>query len=168
MATFLFAAAALLAVGGGSVSERLAVSGDLDAPPSAIVRLFSEVERFPKIFPAIKRAEIRSRTGSRSVAFVEVAFPWPIGPKWLLAETNAAQDRVTWRRLEGSVKHYEGSLQVSELPGGRSRARFDAQVDPGTGTPVWLTNLVHGQVMNAILADAKRYVRENVRTSRAN
>lgn len=163
------AAAVLLAVADGNGSERLAVSGDLDAPPGAIVRLFSDIERYPKIFPAIKRADVRSRTANRSVAFVEVAFPWPIGPKWLLAETNAAQDSVTWKRLDGSVRHYEGSLKVAELPGGRSRATFAAVVDPGwTGTPGWLTTLIQGQVMQAILSDAKRYVRENARTSRAN
>lgn len=161
-------AAALLAAGGSPGPDRLAVSGDLDAPPGAVVRMFSEIDRYPQIFPAITKAEIRSRAGNRSVAFVEIAFPWPVGTRWLLAETSAEQDRVTWRRLDGTVRRYEGSLQVAELPGGRSRATFDALVDAGWGgTPGWLSNLLQGHLMNQILADARRYVRQNARTSRA-
>lgn len=159
-------AAAMLAAGGGPGPERLAVSGDFDAPPGRVVRLFSEIERYPHIFAAITRAEIRSRTGNRSVAFVEVAFPWPIGPRWLLAETNAEQDRVTWRRLDGTVRRYEASLHVAELPGGRTRATYDAVVDAGwSATPGWLSSLLQGHVMNQILADAKRYVRQYARVS---
>lgn len=159
-------AAALLAAGGSAGPERLAVSGDLDAPPAAVVRLFSEVERYPQIFAAIKKAEIRSRTGNRSIAFVEIAFPWPVGPRWLLAETSAEQDRVVWRRLDGTVRRYEGSLQVTELPGGRSHATFDALVDAGwSDAPGWLSNLLQGHVMNQILADARRYVRQYARMS---
>ncbi len=158
------AAAAFLAVSDLTAPERLAVSGELDAPPGAVVRLFADVEKYPQIFSAIKRAEVRSRTGNRSVAFVEVAFPWPIGPKWLLAETNTAQDRVTWRRLEGSVRQYEGSLQLTELPGGRSRASFDAVLDTGwSGTPGWLTSWMQGRVLAGILSDTKRYVRNHAK-----
>ncbi len=155
------AAAALLAASDGQAPGRLGLTAELDVPAATVLRIFSDVGRYPSIFPAIKRADVRSRSPGRSVSFIEVEFPWPIGPRWLLAETTVAGDRIRWRRLEGTLKRFEGSLQASDIAAGRSKAIYDAIVDPGWVAPGWLSGWLEARVIEGVLAETRRYLRDH-------
>jgi hypothetical protein len=113
------------------------------------------------MFPAIKRVEVRHRTVGRLLSYAEIEFPWPIGPRWVLAETLTTGDRVRWRRLEGSVRRFEGVLKVSEVAAGRSRIVWDATVDPGWAASGWLANFLGNQAIEGLVADARRYLRDH-------
>ena len=154
-------AALLAATGDGPITDRLSLTADLDAPAAAVVRLFAEVDRYPRVFPSIKRADIKRRKPGQSTAYVEIDFPWPIGPRWLLGEVQATADRVTWHRLEGTFRRYDGSLRVVGLAGGRSRVTYEAVVDPGIPAPVFIAEWMQGRVLVEILADARRYLRDH-------
>ena len=134
---------------------------DLDATAAAIVRLFANVTRYPDIFATIKRVDIRSRTPARSVAYVEAAFQWPLGDRWVQLETVVTGDRVRWRRMDGSIRRFEGSLVATDLPAGRSRVIYDAIVDPGWAAPGWLTAWLESRVEDALVADTRRYLRDH-------
>jgi len=155
------AAAALLAAGGAQADPgRIALTADLDAPAARVVRILSDVSRYPLIYPAIKRAEVRERSPGRSISHIEIEFPWPIGSRWLVAETSTAGERIRWRRLDGTIRRFEASLVARDVSAGRSRATYDALVDPGWAGPGWLSGWLEARILEGLVSETRRYLRD--------
>jgi uncharacterized membrane protein len=63
-------------------------------------------------------------------------------------------DRMTWEQEEGDIKSLNGSWQLEDLGGGRTRATYSLEADPGRVFGLLLRGPVEGKVKEFLTKDA--------------
>lgn len=124
--------------------KRTLVAGLIDAPPEVVYPIYTDFESYPELFKAARSSEIVKREGNVWTCRVVMDFPWPLGSRWVTNFTymDPAKTAFTFKKFEGTVKIYEGSLEVIPEPNGRSRVIYAAKVDPDLPVPAWLVNFI--------------------------
>ncbi len=127
--------------------KRTLVVGLIDAPPEVTYPIYADFESYPELFQSARSSDILKREGNVLTCKVVMDFPWPLGTRWVTNHTFLSPESTsfTFKKVEGSVKVYEGALKI--LPEGKSRSRvvYSAKVDPDLPLPAWVINMVQAR-----------------------
>jgi ribosome-associated toxin RatA of RatAB toxin-antitoxin module len=124
--------------------KRTLVTGLIDAPPDVVYPIYADFESYPELFKTAKSSDILKREGNVLTCKVVMDFPWPLGSRWVTNHTTMDPENTsfTFKKFDGSVRIYEGSLKILPEGNGRSRVVYAAKVDPALPVPAWLVNMI--------------------------
>jgi uncharacterized membrane protein len=136
-----------MAVGG----ER---SVDIDAPVERCYAIAADIERAPEWQPALKEVEVLARDAEGRAAGADAEFDARV--RALRVRLRFAYDppaSITWDQERGDVKALRGWWRFEEL-GGRTRATYGLQVDPGRMLGLLLRGPTEAKVRDYLLGGA--------------
>lgn len=126
---------------GGSAST------EIEAPIATVYAIAADVEGSPRWQPEIKVAECveRDREGNQALVHMETdAKVRRI--KTEMRFSYARPNQIGWEQEKGDLKSVEGSWELEDLGGGRTRATYSMEVDLGRV----LGMLIRGPVVGAL------------------
>lgn len=141
--------------------KRLMIVGQVEAPASAVFHAYTDYQHYPQIF-RLKSARILRREGDTLNVNVYMDFPWPIGERWVTNETQLQPERYSfvYRRIDGSVLEYTGSLQIVPKGPTKCQVYYIAKVDPGIPfIPRWLMDRLQETAFPDSIRDVRDYLR---------
>ena len=127
-------------------------SVEIDAPIERCFDIASDVERAPDWQDSLKDAEVLERDPDRRPLLVETQSDAKV--KTVKAVLRFSYDEptgITWEQEKGDVKSLVGWWKFEDLDGGRTRATYGLDVDPGRMLGMLLRGPVEGQVRDFLL-----------------
>ncbi|MBO9541310.1 SRPBCC family protein [bacterium] len=137
--------------------------GQIKAPASKVYAAFTDYARYPEIFK-LKETQILSRKGNVLNVRAVLGLPWPIGDRWVTNATTLSPETLSfsYRRVEGTVLEYEGTIEVVPKGPKLSQVYYAAKGDPGIPLlPTWLLN----RFQESLLPDSIQRVRDFLGTN---
>jgi uncharacterized membrane protein len=125
---------------------------EVDAPIERCFEIAADVERAPEWQDSLKDAEVLERDGDGRPALVETRSDAKV--KTVKAVLRFSYDQPTgirWEQEKGDVKALTGWWTFEGLDGGRTRATYGLDVDPGRMLGMLLRGPVEGQVRDFLL-----------------
>jgi hypothetical protein len=99
----------------------------LEAPVDAVLGALEDFDHYAEYMPRIRRAQRRG-----ALVYTEIAAPWPMRDVWFVAEVKREKVQagyvMSWTMRKGNIKQNNGAWWLTELPGGRTRIRYDGHV----------------------------------------
>jgi uncharacterized membrane protein len=107
-------------------------SAEIEAPIEAVYAVAADVEGSPRWQPEIKVAECveRNEDGDEALFHMET----DAGVKQIDSEMRFSfepPNRIAWTQEDGALKAVDGSWELEDLGGGRTRATYWMEVDLG-------------------------------------
>lgn len=105
---------------------------ELDAPIEDVWAVVVEVDRSPEWQEGLEEVEVLSRDGSGRVERAETVSDAKV--KTVRSTVRFSYEeptRVSWRQEQGDLKSVDGSWELTDLGGGRTRAVYRMEGDPG-------------------------------------
>jgi uncharacterized membrane protein len=137
-----------MAVGG----ER---SIEIDAPIDRCYAIAADIERAPEWQPALTDVEVLRRDAEGRAATSDTAFDARVRAlRVRLHFAYAPPSRITWDQERGDVKSLHGWWRFEDLGGGRTRATYGLDVDPGRMLGLLLRGPTEGKVRDYLLGGA--------------
>ena len=134
----------------GNVSGERTV--EIDAPIERCFEIAADVERAPEWQDSLKEAEVLERDSDRRPALVETKSDAKVKTvKTLLRFSYHEPSGIRWEQEKGDVKSLTGWWKFEHLDGGRTRATYGLDVDPGRMLGMLLRGPVEGQVRDFLL-----------------
>jgi hypothetical protein len=140
--------------------KRFQVVGLVNAPISRVWDVYTDFGKYNEIFK-ITGSAVRKREGNIVYGWFYLALMWPTGPRWTVNETvlDPATYTFTYRRVEGTFKHYDGDLELSELAPRKTRVRYSARIDPDAPyLPIWFLDFVQFQMLPTAITRVRDYI----------
>jgi hypothetical protein len=138
-------------------------STEIEAPIDAVYAIAADVEGSPRWQPEIKLAECVEHDGDGNQVLVRMetdAKVRRLGSTIRFAYEHPT--RIGWRQEDGELKSVEGSWELEDLGGGRTRATYSLDVDLGRmlGMVIRgpLVGVLRGQLIESMPAKLKRFV----------
>lgn len=134
---------------GGSAST------EIDAPIDEVWAAVADVEAAPKWQGGLNDVEALERDGEGRAVLVEAETDAKVKTvKSHVRFTYAGPARLSWKQEKGDLKSVEGSWDLEDLGGGRTRATYFAEADPGRVLGMLIRGPVEGQI-RAMLVNAR-------------
>jgi uncharacterized protein YndB with AHSA1/START domain len=115
----------MASISGTAVSE-------IEAPIEAVYAVAADGEGATRWQSEIEVAECLERDADGSQLRVRMETETPIKPiKSTLRYDYQPPNRISWAQEDGDLKSVEGSWELEDLGGGRTRATYRLEVDPG-------------------------------------
>jgi uncharacterized membrane protein len=125
---------------------------EIDAPIERCFEIAADVERAPDWQDSLKDAEVLEKDGEGRPALVETRSDAKVKTvKALLRFSYDEPTSVRWEQEKGDVKSLHGWWKFEDLDGGRTRATYGLDVDPGRMLGMLLRGPVEGQVRDFLL-----------------
>lgn len=143
--------------------------GVVKAPPAKVWALLTDFADYDRVYTGIKRSEVRGRVGNIVLGYFLLDFPWPLPRRWTLNETylDPAHLTFSWKRIDGTVKRYQGSLHLYPWHQNQTRMVFRAVMDPGLAfVPGWFIDYVSLNTLPAIIQGVRDHVRQEAPSDR--
>jgi hypothetical protein len=138
-------------------------SSEIEAPIAAVYAVAADVEGSPRWQPEIKLAECieRDRAGQQVLVRMETdAKVRRLGST--IRFSYEEPTRIGWIQEDGDLKSVEGSWELEDLGGGRTRATYQLEVDLGRmlGMVIRgpLVGVLRGQLVDSMPDKLKRFV----------
>jgi uncharacterized membrane protein len=128
---------------------------EIDAPIERCFGLAADIEHAPAWQASLKDVEVLERDGEGRAAVAETQSDAKV--RTVRTRLRFAYDPprgVTWDQERGDVKSLHGWWRLEDLGGGRTRATYGLEVDPGRLLGLLLRGPVEGQVRDFLLGDA--------------
>jgi uncharacterized membrane protein len=130
-------------------------SVEIDAPIERCFDIAADLDGAPKWQGSLKAVEVLSRDGDGRAEVVETESDAKVKTvKTRLRFSYGKPIRIDWVQEKGDVKSLHGWWAFEDLGGGRTRATYALEVDPGRMLGLLLRGPVEGQVMNFLLGGA--------------
>jgi len=130
-------------------------SADIEAPIDVVWPVLQDVEQWADWQSTLGHVDALARDADERVSRCEVQIDAKVQKIRLeLAVSYDAPSRVSWRREGGDLKDMDGSWQLEDLGGGRTRATYALEVDPG-GILNLLINSSVEEKLRGTLVDAR-------------
>ena len=127
-------------------------SVEIEAPIERCFEIAADVERAPDWQDSLRDAEVLERDGDRRPALVETESDAKVKKvKALLRFSYDEPTGIRWKQEKGDVKSLTGWWKFEDLGGGRTRATYGLDVDPGRMLGMLLRGPVEGQVRDFLL-----------------
>lgn len=143
-------------------------SGEIEAPIEAVFDVAADVEGSPRWHREIKVAECVERDGEGNQVLVHLEADAKV--RRVNSEMRFSYERPTrlaWAQEEGDVKSVEGSWDLEDLGGGRTRATYTMEVDLGRVLGMLvrgpLVGVLRGQMVESMPGKLKRFVEDEGR-----
>jgi uncharacterized membrane protein len=138
-------------------------SVEIEAPIATVYAVAADVEGSPRWQPEIKVAECVERGGDGEQALVHMETDAKV--RRLGSEMRfsyAEPSRISWSQEDGDLKSVEGSWELEDLGGGRTRATYRLEVDLGRMLGMVIrgpvVGVLRGQLVDTMPEKLKRFV----------
>jgi ribosome-associated toxin RatA of RatAB toxin-antitoxin module len=130
-------------------------TADIDAPLEEVWTLVEDVPRAPEWQAGLKDIETLERDGEGRATLVESETDAKVrSVRSIVRFTYEPPTRLSWTQEKGELKSVQGSWVLEDLGGGRTRAKYDLEVELGR---------MLGMVIRGPLVDALRGMLVNAR-----
>ncbi len=130
-------------------------SADIDAPLDRVWALIEDVETAPQWQGGLKAIRALERDGEGRATLCESESDAKVRSiKSTVRFSYEAPTRLSWRQEKGELRSVEGSWDLQDLGGGRTRATYSLEVDLGR----MLGMIIRGplvDVLRAMLINAR-------------
>jgi uncharacterized protein YndB with AHSA1/START domain len=122
-------------------------TADIDAPIETVWKLVEDVERAPEWQGGLKRLAALERDGDGRATSCESETDAKVRTnKSIVSFTYEPPTRLRWIQEKGDLSSVEGSWELEDLGGGRTRAVYNIEVDLGR----MLGMLIRGPVVDVL------------------
>jgi ribosome-associated toxin RatA of RatAB toxin-antitoxin module len=128
---------------------------EVDAPPERCFEVAADIERAPGWQAALEDVEVLARDGEGRATSVDAEYDARV--RTIRARLRFAYDppgAITWDQERGDVKALHGWWRLEDLGGGRTRATYGLEVDPGRVLGLLLRGSMEDKVRDYLLAGA--------------
>ena len=128
---------------------------EIDAPIERCFEIAADIDHAPEWQGSLKDVEVLERDKYKRAELVETESDAKV--KTVKARLRFAYEeptRITWVQEKGDTKSVRGWWELEDLGGGRTRATYGLEVDPGRMLGMLLRGPVEGQVRNFLLGGA--------------
>jgi ribosome-associated toxin RatA of RatAB toxin-antitoxin module len=127
-------------------------SVEIEAPIERCFEIAADVAKAPEWQDSLRDAEVLEHDGDRRPALVETESDAKVKTvKALLRFTYDEPTGIRWEQEKGDVKSLHGWWDFEDLGGGRTRATYGLDVEPGRMLGMLLRGPVAGQVRDFLL-----------------
>ena len=130
-------------------------SVEIDAPIEECFAIAADIENAPEWQGSLKDVEVLSKDADGRAEVVETESDAKV--KTVKARLRFSYEEptgITWVQEKGDTKSLRGWWDLEDLGGGRTRATYGLDVDPGRMLGMLLRGPVEGQVRNFLLGGA--------------
>lgn len=143
----------------GTVSGERTV--EIDAPIERVYAIAADIANAPEWQGSLKDVEVLERDGERRAMLVETKSDAKV--KTVSSRLRFSYDEptgISWVQEKGDTKSLTGSWTFEDL-GGRTRATYALEVDPGRMLGMLIRGPVEGQVRDFLLGGAAEGLKEH-------
>jgi ribosome-associated toxin RatA of RatAB toxin-antitoxin module len=137
---------------------------EIEAPIGAVYAAAADVEASPRWQPNIKLAECIERDGGGNQVLVHMETDVKVRQLDFDIRFSYEETRISWVQEEGDLKSVEGSWELEDLGGERTRATYWMEVDLGRKLGLLirgpLVGVLRGQLVNTMPERLKRFVED--------
>jgi uncharacterized membrane protein len=130
-------------------------SVEIEAPIERVFEIAADIAGAPEWQGSLKDVEVLERDGDKRASLVETESDAKV--KTVKARLRFSYDEptsITWVQEKGDTKALRGWWDLEDLGGGRTRATYGLDVDPGRMLGLLLRGPVEDQVRNFLLGGA--------------
>jgi uncharacterized membrane protein len=138
-------------------------SVEIEAPIERCYEVAADVENATEWQGSLKDAEVLERDGERRPLVVETESDAKV--KTVRAVLRFSYDpptRITWVQEKGDTKSLTGSWAFEDLGGGRTRATYALEADPGRMLGMLLRGPAESKVRDFLLGNAAEGLKQHV------
>ena len=128
---------------------------EIKAAPHHVYAVAADIELAPEWQPALKDVEVHERDAERRAMTVETESDAKV--RTIRSRLRFAYQEftaITWEQERGDVKALHGWWHFEELGGGRTRATYGLEVDPGRMLGMLLRGPAEGKVRDFLVGGA--------------
>jgi uncharacterized membrane protein len=128
---------------------------EIDAPVDRVFAIAADIEHAPEWQQSLKDVEVHERDGERRPTSVETESDAKVRTiRTRLRYSYDPPTRITWEQERGDVKALHGWWRLEDLGGGRTRATYGLEVDPGRMLGMLLRGPAESMVRDFLLGGA--------------
>jgi uncharacterized membrane protein len=136
-------------------------SVEIDAPIERVFEIAADIQHAPEWQGSLKDVEVLERDADKRAELVETESDAKVKTvKARLRFSYQEPTRIEWVQEKGDTKSLRGWWDLEDLGGGRTRATYGLDVDPGRMLGMLLRGPVEGQVRNFLLGGAADGLKE--------
>ena len=128
---------------------------DIDVAPERFFSVITDYEGYPRFLADMESASVVSRDPGVE-AVVRFTLDVIRRVTYTLRLVEHAPHRLEWTLVEGPFKSNIGHWQLEALPGGRTRATYQVDIQVGMFVPRSISNRLAGKTLPALLASFKK------------
>lgn len=130
-------------------------SVEIDAPIERCFEIAADIQNAPDWQGSLKDVEVLEKDGDGRAELVETETDAKVKTvKALLRFSYVEPTEIHWEQEKGDTKSLVGWWELEDLGGGRTRATYGLDADPGRMLGLLLRGPVEGQVRNFLLGGA--------------
>jgi ribosome-associated toxin RatA of RatAB toxin-antitoxin module len=138
-------------------------SSEIEAPIEEVFAVAADVEGSPRWQPEIKLAECLERDDDGNQVLVQMETDAKVRRLGsTMRFSYEAPTRIGWAQEEGDLKSVEGSWELEDLGGGRTRATYWMEVDLGRVLGMVIrgpvVGVLRGQLVDSMPGKLKRFI----------
>ena len=134
---------------------------EIDAPVDRVFAIAADIERAAEWQQSLKDVDVHERDGDRRATSVETESDAKV--RTIRSRLRFAYDPptgITWEQERGDVKALNGWWRLEDLVGGRTRATYGLEVDPGRMLGMLLRGPAEGKVRDFLVGGAADGLKE--------
>jgi uncharacterized membrane protein len=139
---------------------------EIDAPVEECFDIAADIENAPEWQGSLREVDVLERDGDGRAELVETKSDAKV--KTVSTRLRFSYDppgQIRWTQEKGDVKSLVGWWELEDLGGGRTRATYALEVDPGRMLGMLLRGPVVDQVRNFLLGGAAEGLKQKAESS---
>jgi uncharacterized membrane protein len=134
---------------------------EVDAPVERVFEIAADIEHAPEWQKSLTDVEVLERDGERRAKSVETESNASVRTiRSRLRFEYEPLSAITWDQERGDVKALRGWWHFEDLGGGRTRATYGLEVDPGRMLGLLLRGPAEGKVRDFLVGGAAEGLKE--------
>ena len=134
---------------------------EIDAPIERCYEIAADIENSPEWQGSLKDVEVLERDGERRALLVETESDAKVKTvRALLRFSYEPPTGIRWVQEKGDSKSLTGSWSFEDLGGGRTRATYALEADPGRMLGMLLRGPAEGKVRDFLVGNAADGLKE--------
>jgi uncharacterized membrane protein len=128
---------------------------EIDAPIERCYEIAADIENSPEWQGSLKDVEVLERDGERRAVLVETESDAKVkSVRALLRFSYEPPTAIRWVQEKGDTKSLHGSWSFEDLGGGRTRATYALEADPGRMLGMLLRGPAEAKVRDFLVGNA--------------
>jgi uncharacterized membrane protein len=128
---------------------------EIDAPIDRVYEIAADIQNAPDWQGSLKDVEILERDGERRALLVETESDAKVKTvRAVLRFSYEPPTAIRWVQEKGDTKSLTGSWSFEDLGGGRTRATYALEADPGRMLGMLLRGPAEGKVRDFLVGNA--------------
>jgi uncharacterized membrane protein len=134
---------------------------EIDAPIERCYEIAADIQNAPEWQGSLKDVEVLERDGERRALLVETESDAKVKTvRALLRFSYDPPSGIQWVQEKGDTKSLTGSWSFEDLGGGRTRATYALEADPGRMLGMLLRGPAEGKVRDFLVGNAADGLKE--------